>query len=59
MSRIKVIQHEAAEGRLKEIYDGIVESRGQFGRSFKNSKFASGKHRKACRSLYGDYVHKI
>lgn len=29
MSRIKVVQHEEAEGRLKEIYDGIVESRGQ------------------------------
>jgi len=29
MSRIKVIKHEEAEGKLKEIYDGIVESRGQ------------------------------
>lgn len=29
MSRIEVIQHEEAEGRLKEIYDDIVDSRGQ------------------------------
>ncbi len=29
MSRIEVIQHEVAEGRLKEIYDGVVENRGQ------------------------------
>lgn len=29
MSRIEVIQYENAEGRLKEIYDDIVDSRGQ------------------------------
>ncbi len=29
MSRIKVIQHEEATGRLKEIYDDLVEKRGK------------------------------
>ena len=29
MPRIKVIQHEEATGKLKEIYDGLVKSRGK------------------------------
>lgn len=29
MAHIKVIQHEEAEGRLKEIYDDLVKSRGK------------------------------
>ena len=29
MPYIKVIQHDEAEGRLKEIYDGLVKSRGK------------------------------
>src|SRR6056297_3908660 len=29
MSRIKVIQHEEATGRLKEIYDDLVKKRGK------------------------------
>lgn len=29
MSRIKVIQHEEASGRLKEIYDDLVQKRGK------------------------------
>lgn len=29
MTRIKVVQHNEATGRLKEIYDGLVESRGK------------------------------